>query len=219
MRLQEAIPVQWAGFSTGTPTKDPLRGRYSRGGVAPSGLSANSRVETLRGAVAARDLQIGDQVKTYDGSFAELRWVGTSRPLMNNDLPMRRQNADGSDSTTLLTPEHLVLIEDDRCIALFGRRDVLCPAKYLAANGHYAPDADVNPVFVHLLFDSYVLVKSGEDWVESLSPDMDQIRIDDQDTAQEITRHLPRLASLQGLASYVQTRPVLDAREADLLFQ
>ena len=196
-----------------------MRGRHSRDGIAQSGVSANTRVDTLRGQVAARDLQIGDQVKTFDGTFAELRWVGTSRPSMGQDMPMRRTNDDGSESTTLLTPEHLVLVKNPKIALMFGVDDALCPAKFLSKSGAYVPDPTVNPVFVHLLFDTCELVKCGTDWVESLSPNMAQIRSEDLDTAKEIVKHLPRLANHQGHSSYIQDRLVLNEREAELLFQ
>ena len=211
IRVQETVPLHWTGFSPTSPVNDPMRGRHSRNGIALSGLSANTRVDTLRGPVAARDLQIGDQVKVYSGGFATLRWVGTSRPLDDAGLPMRRISSDGGETTTLLTAEHLVLVSHPKIELLFGVNEVLCPAKHL-------PDSSVNPAFVHLLFDTYELVQCGDDWVESLMPQMDQIRAEELDTAQEILTLLPKLASRQGLASYVHTRPVLDEREATVLF-
>ncbi|MCK8463587.1 Hint domain-containing protein [Aliiroseovarius sp. S1339] len=218
IRVQETIPLHWTGFSSTSPVNDPMRGRHSRNGIALSGLSANTRVETLRGPVAARDLQIGDQVKVHSGGFATLRWVGTSRPLDDAGLPMRRLSADGADTTTVLTADHLVLVSHPKIELLFGVNEVLCPAKYLATTGMFLPDSSVNPAFVHLLFDTYELVQCGDDWVESLMPNIDRIRAEEQDTATEILTLLPKLASHQGLASYVCTQPVLDEREATVLF-
>lgn len=171
----------------------------------------------MRGSVAARDLQIGDMVKTKNGHFAALRWVGTSRPAETSGLPMRRLAADGRECTTLLAPDHLVLIKHEMCEFLFGTDEVMCPAKYLAKVGMFLPDPTVNPVFVHLLFDTYELVHAGDDWVESLLPDMDRIRAEDLDTANDIVARLPRLSHEQGMASYIPTRPVLDEREVTLL--
>lgn len=195
-----------------------MRGRHSRRGIASSGLSANTRVETLRGPVAARELQIGDQVKTYGGGFSTLRWVGTSRLAEDAGLPMRRTSFDGRESSTLVTSDQLVLVSHAQNDALFGTSEVLCPAMHLAAAGVFTPDPTVNPTIVHLLFDTYELVKCGDDWVESLRPNMDQIRSEDAETAQEILLHLPKLVSHQGRAAYVRTRPVLDEREVALLF-
>ncbi|WP_289069424.1 Hint domain-containing protein [uncultured Aliiroseovarius sp.] len=217
IRVHETLPPQWVDFTTTSPTYDPMRGRHSRRGIASSGLSANTRVETLRGQVAARNLQIGDQVKIAGGGFAPLRWVGTSRPHDDTGLPMRRLTADGGECTTLLAPDHLVLIRHQRAELLFGTAEVLCPAKYLGTGGMFRSDAHVNPVFVHLLFDTHEMVKCGDDWVESLRPDMDRIRAEDLATAHEIIQRMPRLASRQGLASYMHTRPVLDEREAQML--
>lgn len=195
-----------------------MRGRHSRNGITSSGVSANTRIETLRGSVAARELQIGDQIKVLSGGFSTLRWVGTSRPQDDIGLPMRRYTADGNESTTLLTGEHLVLVSDPKIALLFGVDEVLCPAKHLVKAGFFVPDPSVNPTYVHLLFDTYELVQTGDDWVESLWPDMDQIRAVELDTAQEIMTLLPKLSSRQGLASYIQTRPILDEREASVLF-
>ncbi|MCK8484165.1 Hint domain-containing protein [Aliiroseovarius sp. S2029] len=218
IRVQENTPIHWAGFSPISPTHDPLRGRHSRGGIASSGLSAHTRVETLRGPVHARDLQIGDQVKTHRGGYATLRWVGTSRLSDQGDPPMRRTSFDGRESTSLVTPDQLVLITHQQNELLFGAAEVLCSARDLAAVGLFTPDETVNPTFVHVLFDTYELLHCGDDWVESLRPDMDRIRTADADTADEILTHLPKLASHQARAAYVRTRPILDEREVSLLF-
>lgn len=218
LRVQETIPIHWTGFSSTTSSSEKRRARHSDHGFASSGVSANTRVDTLRGEVAARDLQIGDMVKTKSGQHAALRWVGTSRSNQASELPMRRLNADGRESTTLLAPDHLVLVSHEMCEFLFGTDEVLCPVKHLAKAGLYVPDPSVNPVFVHMLFDTYELIQAGDDWVESLLPDMDRIRAEDLDTANDIVARIPRLSHEQGLASYIPTRPVLNEREAALLF-
>ncbi|MCK0138701.1 Hint domain-containing protein [Aliiroseovarius sp. F47248L] len=218
IRVQESIPIHWTGFSSTSTVDDPMRGRHSRRGIASSGLSANTRVETLRGPVIARELQIGDQVKTYGGGYSTLRWVGTSRLGDDAGVPMRRTSFDGRESTTLVSSDQLVLVAHNQNDALFGTSEVMCPAVLLAAAGLFTPDPTVNPTIVHLLFDTYELVKCGDDWVESLRPDMDQIRTEDAETADEILSHLPKLVSRQGHAAYVRTRPVLDEREVALLF-
>ncbi|WP_143064315.1 Hint domain-containing protein [Aliiroseovarius sediminilitoris] len=218
IRVQETIPIHWTGFSSTSPVNDPMRGRHSRRGIASSGLSANTRVETLRGPVIARELQIGDQVKTYGGGFSTLRWVGTSRVADEASVPMRRTSFDGHESSTLVTSDQLVLVSHYQTEILFGANEVLCPAIHLADIGMFSPDPTVNPIFVHLLFDTYELVKCGDDWLESLRPNMDQIVAEDAKTAQEILSHLPKLVSQQGRAAYVRTRPVLDEREVALLF-
>lgn len=218
LKSEQSSSLSQAGFAPFGVDHAPLRPSQARNAIAASGISANSRIDTLRGKVAARDLREGDQVKIYGDKFATLRWVGLSRQGDNSDLPMRRVETDGSPSTTLLSPDNLVMVRHPRTELLFGTNEVLCPARFLADAGLFVQDDTVTPVFVHLLFETYELIKCGEDWVESLMPNMSHIRSADLGVAKEITAVLPRLETEQGLASYVRNRPVLNAREALVLF-
>ena len=196
LKSEQSSSLSQAGFAPFGVDHAPLRPSQARNAIAASGISANSRIDTLRGKVAARDLREGDQVKIYGDKFATLRWVGLSRQGDNN----------------------LVMVRHPRTELLFGTNEVLCPARFLADAGLFVQDDTVTPVFVHLLFETYELIKCGEDWVESLMPNMSHIRSADLGVAKEITAVLPRLETEQGLASYVRNRPVLNAREALVLF-
>lgn len=217
-RHQENMPLHWTGLSSPVAARALNQALHSEVDIATSGVSANTRVDTLRGSVAARDLQIGDQVKTRRSGFATLRWIGTSRPNGRQNMPMRRALRGGQHRTVLLTAEQLVLVEHNRGAQLFGTQQVLCRAGHLEIGAQFIPDKKVTPVFVHLLFDAVELVKCGSVWVESLCPDMEHIRAQSHAVADDILTHMPRLTNHQGLAAYVRDLPVLDRRETEALF-
>lgn len=218
-RLQESMPLDWTGLSSPVAAKSLRQAFHSDIDISPSGLSANTCVETLRGTVAARDLQAGDLVKTNRSGFAKLRWVGTSRRNRSGAVPMRCAMTGGQNSKTLLAADQLVLVEHERGERLYGTRRVLCAARHLTAGNQFMPDHKVSPVFIHLLFDAVELVKCGSVWVESFCPDMDYIRTQDDAVARDIMNQMPRLASHQGLAAYVRDLPILDRNETAALFQ
>ncbi len=180
--------------------------------VIQSGLAANSLVETMRGPVNARDLRAGDMVKTRDHGFQCLRWVGLTRRAKQDAMPVR------SPIGTLMSEQHLVLLRHPKALLYFGVEEVLCAAGTLAEIGHYIREPEAVPTYVHLLFDFHELISCNGDWVESLQPDVPRLRLGAPDMAAEIAQVLPRLASVQGMASYVQERPIIDQREALALF-
>lgn len=218
-RLQDSMPLDWTGLSSPVAAKTLRQAFHSDLEMSGSGVSANTCVETLRGSVAARDLQVGDLVKTSRSGFSKLRWVGTSRLNGSQPVPMRCAMNGGQNNKTLLSADQLVLVEHDQSERLYGTRRVLCAARYLTAGDQFVPDEKVSPVFIHLLFDAIELVKCGAVWVESFCPDMDYIRVHNGAMARDIMQHMPRLANQQGLAAFVRDLPVLDRCETEALFQ
>jgi len=76
----------------------------------------------------------------------------------------------------------------------------------------------VSPMMVHILLDKTELIQCGDYWVESLIPEIDLIRRDAPEAAEEILEACPRLRSQQGIASYLRDHLVIDRREASVIF-
>ncbi|KPN62556.1 Hint domain-containing protein [Aliiroseovarius crassostreae] len=184
-----------------------------------SGLSCNTPVKTARGTVLARDLRAGDLVKTKDHGFQPLRWIGRSRHAARDAALVRVLNENHSRSQMLMTADHLVLFNSAHAELLFGKSEVLCPARGLAVSNRLELENSATPTLCHLLFDGFELIHAGDFWVESLVPDIARIKAVSPDFASEIIAALPRLAHDQSIANYLQDRIVLDEREAGVLVQ
>lgn len=188
-------------------------------GGALSGVSANTMVETARGSIAARSLQAGDQVKTLKGRYAPIQWLGHSTMSKDrNASPIRFAALSDGQSGALLTPGSLVLVDHPFCEMLTGESQVVCTADMLAEAGQAEADDTVSPMMVHILLDKTEMIRCGDYWVESLIPEIDLIRRDAPEAAEEIQAACPRLRSQQGIASYLRDHLVIDRREASVIF-
>lgn len=193
--------------------------RRAKLGGALSGISANTMVETARGIMPARGLQVGDQVKTLKGRFAPIRWVGhSSMSKSKSASPIRFSGQTDGQSGALLTPGSLVLVDHPFCEMLTGEAQVVCTADMLAEAGQAEADDTVSPMMVHILLDKTEMIRCGDYWVESLIPEIDQIRQDAPEAAQDILKACPRLRSQHGIASYLRDYLVIDRREASVIF-
>ncbi len=197
-----------------TQTRPRISDAYSA-----SGISSNAPVRTARGRVAARDLRAGDQVHTYDNGLQTLLWVGSSRVDGADGPLVRVMKSEGGRSQLLLAPNHLVLQKSASSEMLFGESEVLCPAKTLVGFDQFEHACSASPAMVHLLFARFQLIQVGEIWVESYVPDMERTRFVAPDLAAEIISTMPKLAHNGGLASYVQSRLVLEEREVMCLYR
>ncbi|WP_424939943.1 Hint domain-containing protein [Aliiroseovarius sp. S253] len=193
--------------------------RRAKLGGALSGISANTMVETARGYVPARALQVGDQVRTLKGSFAPIRWLGhSSMSKTKNESPIRFPGLTDGQSGALLTPGSLVLVDHPYCEMLTGEAQAVCSADMLAEAGQAETDDTVSPMMVHILLNKTEMIRCGDYWVESLIPEIEQIQRDAPEAADEILQACPRLRSQQGIASYLRDLLVIDQREASVIF-
>lgn len=221
-RIEEDMSVSWPGVPTVRDVTSVSTQNESRRATlcgALSGISANTIVETARGAVPARSLQPGDKVRTLKGRFAPILWLGHSAMSKSrNAFPIRFQGVTDGQSGALLTPGSLVLVDHPLCEMLIGEAQVVCAASMLADVGQAGEDATVSPMMVHILLDKTELIQCGDYWVESLIPEIDLIRRDAPEAAEEILEACPRLRSQQGIASYLRDHLVIDRREASVIF-
>lgn len=97
----------------------------------PQGVGSSAQVATLRGAVAAGDLQSGDMILTRDGGYAPLASVqACSTQMIKVALPFLAATS-GQYGSVAVASGASVLLTDDRFPALFGTREVLVAAECL----------------------------------------------------------------------------------------
>lgn len=222
IKIEDGLSVSWPGVPnvrSASSVSTQNESRRAKLGGALSGVSANTMVETARGNVTARALQVGDQVRTLKGRFAPIKWLGhSSMSKTKSTSPIRFASLTDGQSGALLTPGSLVLVDHPLCEMLTGASRVVCSADMLGQVGQATADDTVSPMMVHILLDKTEMMRCGDYWVESLIPEIDQIQRDAPEVVEEILDACPRLRSQQGIASYLRDLLVIDQREASVIF-
>jgi hypothetical protein len=137
-------------------------------------------IATPRGERAIEDLRVGDKVLTRDNGIQEIRWIGR-KDLSARDLAMNphlrpvliRQGSLGNglpERDMLVSPNHRVLVANDRTALYFDEHEVLVAAKHLVAGRDIAQVAMAGTSYIHIMFDRHEVVLSNGAWTESFQP-------------------------------------------------
>ena len=190
-------------------------------------FTPGTRIATPQGARLVEELEIGDKVLTRDNGIQEIRWVGR-RDLSGAELAraehlqpiLIRKGSLGRnlpERDMMVSPQHRVLISNDRASLYFEEREVLVAAKHLTwMNG--IDQVEVGEIaYIHFMFDQHEVVLSDGAWTESFQPG--DLTLDGMDSAQrmEILELFPELKTEDGLATYAAARRSLKRHEAVLL--
>lgn len=162
---------QWDIY--GTLTYDPIS--Y---GDAVLCLTGGCHVRTPKGSRRAVDLQAGDLVWTLDHGYQPILWVG-KRELSAAELarnprhgPIRLAPSSLAEGvprrSTMLSPQHRVLIASPIAQRIYGSTEVLVAAKKLL-NFDGIEQFEANAVhYVHILFERHEIIEADGALVESL---------------------------------------------------
>lgn len=186
-------------------------------------------IATPQGERKVESLREGDRVITRDNGIQEIRWIG-HRQLTGAELararhlrPIRiRAGALGNglpERDMVLSPNHRVLVANDKTALYFDEREVLVSSKHLTGL-EGVDEVDVNMVtYIHFMFDQHEVVLSDGSWTESFQPG--DYSLDGLGNAQrtEIFELFPELKTAEGLKDYQAARRSLKKHEARALFQ
>ena len=146
----------------------------------------------------------GDELQ----AAAHLRPVLIQKGALGNDLPERDM---------MVSPNHRVLIANDKTALYFEEREVLVAAKHLTdRDGIDVVDVS-STTYIHIMFDQHEVILSDGTWTESFQPgDMSLAGIGDEQR-EEILELFPELATREGIDGYTSARRSLKKFEARLL--
>lgn len=184
-------------------------------------------IATPKGERLVEDLQIGDRVITRDNGLQEIRWIGR-RDLEGAELlqaphlkpVLIRAGALGRglpERDLLVSPNHRVLMNNEKTALYFEDREVLASAKHLT-DLEGVDTVDTGAIsYIHFMFDQHEVVLSNGAWTESFQPG--EQTLDGMGTAQrdEIYSLFPELRDLEGIDAYQSARRSLKKHEARLL--
>ncbi len=184
-------------------------------------------IATPEGERRVEDLKVGDRVITRDNGIQDIRWYG-QRALTGADLQANeklhpiliRQGALGNglpERDMLVSPNHRVLVANDKTALYFEDREVLVPAKHLIGlEGIDQVTADA-VTYIHFMFDQHEVILSDGAWTESFQPGDQTLRGLDRAQREEVFAIFPELKTEAGRAEYVAARRSLKKHEARLL--
>ncbi|MCB4454339.1 Hint domain-containing protein [Leisingera sp. McT4-56] len=184
-------------------------------------------IATPLGERRVEDLQAGDRVITRDNGIQEIRWVGI-RTLEGADMKglahlqpvLIRQGALGNglpERDMMVSPNHRVLVANDKTALYFEDREVLVAAKHLTGLAGVDVVELASVTYIHFMFDQHEVVLSDGAWTESFQPGDQSLRGLDNAQRNELFELFPELKSQKGREGYTAARRSLRKHEAHLL--
>ena len=184
-------------------------------------------IATPQGERLVEDLQVGDRVITRDNGIQEIRWIGR-KDLTGFDLARRPQmrpvliqkGALGKNMPMhdlLVSPNHRILVANDKTALYFEEREVLAAAKHLTGLDGVDEVGTLGVSYIHFMFDQHEVVLSNGVWSESFQPGDYTLRGIDEAQRTEIYELFPELEQAEGLRAYGAARRSLKKHEAQLL--
>ncbi|MGB8814076.1 MAG: Hint domain-containing protein [Paracoccaceae bacterium] len=186
-------------------------------------------IATPRGEVPVESLRAGDKVITRDNGIQEIRWTG-AKALSWQDMTVNphmkpilvRQGSLGNglpERDMMVSPNHRLLVANDRTALYFDEHEVLVAAKHLVSGKGVHEVDSIGTTYVHIMFDKHEVVLSNGAWTESFQPGDYTLKGMGNAQRNEIFELFPDLKTEQGLEGYAAARRTLKKHEARLLVQ
>ncbi|EPX78338.1 Hint domain-containing protein [Salipiger mucosus] len=184
-------------------------------------------IATPQGERLVEDLKVGDRVITRDNGIQEIQWVGRKeltgfelarqphmKPILiqkgalGNNLP---------EHDLLVSPNHRVLVANDKTALYFEEREVLAAAKHLTGLEGVDEVGTLGVTYIHFMFEQHEVVLSNGAWTESFQPGDYTLKGIGDAQRKEIFALFPELEQAEGLKAYGAARRSLKKHEARLL--
>lgn len=190
-------------------------------------FTPGTMIATPRGEVAVEKLKAGDRVITRDHGLQVIRWIGrremSAAMFMSNAYLAPVRIAKGAlgnvlpERDMMVSPNHRMLVANDKTVLHFEDSEVLVAAKYLTGLAGVDIVQNVTTTYLHLLFDQHEVILSDGAWSESFQPDVPALAGVGNAQRLELLALFPELATKEGIEKFSPARPVATAREAVLL--
>ncbi len=184
-------------------------------------------IATPKGERKVEDLNVGDRIITRDNGLQVIRWVG-ARDMSGEELAIDehlrpvliREGALGKglpERDMMVSPQHRVLVANDKTALYFGEREVLVAAKHLTDMDGVDVVEVSHTCYIHIMFDQHEVILSDGCWTESFQPgDLSLAGVGDE-SREEILELFPELATHEGVKAYASARKSLKKHEAKLV--
>ncbi|WP_430463902.1 Ig-like domain-containing protein [Tabrizicola sp.] len=184
-------------------------------------------IATPKGEVPVEHLKAGDRVITRDNGIQEIRWTG-KKQLGWRDLAANphlkpvliRQGSLGNglpERDMMVSPNHRMLVANDRTALYFDEHEVLVSAKHLVAGQGIQWVDSIGTTYIHFMFDRHEVVLGNGAWTESFQPGDQTLKGMGNAQRSEIFELFPELQNEAGINDYQAARRTLKKHEARLL--
>ena len=190
-------------------------------------FTPGTAIATPRGERLVEELRVGDRIITRDNGIQEIRWIG-AKTLSAADLyrqshlkPILIKRGSLGDNLPerdmLVSPNHRMLVSNEKTSLYFDEREVLASAKHLTGTAGVSEAQVTGTTYIHFMFDQHEVVLSNGCWTESFQPGDYTLKGIGNAQRAEILELFPELATQKGLEGYQSARRSLKRHEAMLL--
>lgn len=190
-------------------------------------FTPGTMIATPLGERRVEELQAGDRVITRDNGIQEIRWVGqkslTFGQLTDNAHLKPVMVSQGSlgdglpERDMMVSPNHRLLVSNERTMLYFEEHEVLVAAKHLANNTGIRKVEALGVTYVHFMCDRHEVVLADGCWTESFQPGDYSLNGLGNAQRAEIYELFPALVELEGRRAYKSARRTLKRHEAQIL--
>jgi hypothetical protein len=180
-------------------------------------------VTTHRGELPIEHLEAGDRVITRDNGIQTVRWVGKTQMFLQDFqaephlLPVFiRQGSLGKglpERDMMVSPNHRILVANERTSLRFADREVLVAAKHLTSQGVHTVQSS-GTTYIHFMCDRHEVVLADGIWTESFQPDDHSLKGIGNAQRLEIFELFPELKTEEGRSAYGPARQTTTDPEA-----
>jgi hypothetical protein len=203
-------------------------GTATNSSVTPC-FTQGTLIATPRGEMPAELLRAGDKVVTRDNGLQTIRWVGQNM-LSWRDLQayshlkpvLIREGSLGDglpERDMMVSPNHRILVSNDRTALHFDEPEVLVAAKHLIGGLGTREIDSFGTTYIHFLFDRHEILLSNGCWSESFQPDDYSLKGLGNSQRSEIHELFPELKAPKEKTRFGDARRILTSAEARLLEQ
>lgn len=208
------------GIVTGTATFQNIEN------IVPC-FTPGTVIATPQGERLVEHLRVGDKIVTRDNGLQEIRWVGhkpmdwralAAHPHLKPILIQKGALGNGlPERDMLVSPNHRMLVANDRTALYFEEHEVLVATKHLINHRGIHPIESIGTTYIHFMFDRHEVVLANGTWTESFQPGDYSLKGMGNAQRNEIFELFPELKTAKGREAYGSVRKTLKRFEARLL--
>lgn len=190
-------------------------------------FTPGTAIATPQGERPVESLREGDKIITRDNGIQEIRWIG-QREMSWNGLAasphlkpiLVEKGALGNglpERDMLVSPQHRLLVANERTALYFEEHEVLVAAKHLLNHRGVREVDSLGVTYVHFMCDRHEVVLSNGAWSETFQPGDYTLKGMGNAQRLELFELFPDLQTEAGREAYGAARKTLKRHEAQLL--
>ena len=210
-----------------SPDSDPLTLQFKNINAIVPCFTPGTSIATPEGERLVETLQVGDRIISRDNGLQEIRWIGARKldwATLNANTHLRpiliEKGALGNglpERDMLVSPQHRVLVANERTQLYFDEHEVLVAAKHLVNHHSIREVAAPGVTYVHFMCERHEVVLSNGAWTETFQPGDQTLKSMGNAQRLELFELFPELSAAPGREGYTAARKSLKRHEARLL--